>query len=362
MKKILFLAMGLGSGGAERQMVTVAASLKKRGYDVSMVCYVEQKFFVQQLESERIPIHWRVENTYIKRICKIRKLIRNGNYDVVISFLSGANILNNLAAIGGRNWRVITGERSSKVEGFQSIRGKTFAWFQRYADYIVCNSNNAKRLWKKFYPIQSNKLLTIYNAVKLADISSEYKVRQNGRLKIVVAASYQQLKNPIGVTKAFTLLNNEEKAKVELHWYGDNDIGDRSEVYNETIELIDKFKLTNTVYLHRNTDRIHDRMKEADFVALFSSVEGLPNAICEGMTIGKPIIMSRVSDYNVLVDESNGFLCDWDKPDSIKDALISAINLADNEIIEMGNASKEKAVRLFSEQEILDKWIKLIEE
>lgn len=361
MKRVLFLAMGLGSGGAERQMVTIATLLKKRGYDVSIACYLNRDYFAPVLAEEQIPIHWCVESNYLKRIYKIRKLIRSGGYDVVISFLSGANILNNLSAIGGKKWKVITGERSAKVESFQSIRSKMFSIFQYNTDKIVCNSNNAKGLWEKYYPKYSNKLITIYNSVRLSDISSKYIIRQNGKLKIIVAASYQMLKNPIGVVEAFKLLNDDAKLKVELHWYGGNDIGERVDVYNNASNLIEQYNLSEIIFLHGNTDKIHDKMKESDFVALFSSVEGLPNAICEGMTIGKPIIMSRVSDYSVLVEESNGFLCDWDNPESIKDAVMSAISLSNEEIIKMGGTSLRKSEELFSKDAVINKWIKLIE-
>ena len=101
-------------------------------------------------------------------------------------------------------------------------------------------------------------------------------------------------------------------------------------------------------------------MNEADVVALFSELEGLPNAICEGMMIGKPVIMTKVSDYANLVDESNGVLCDWDNPDSIKDALVCVINLSEKQLIELGENSMEKSKMLFSKDIILNLWVELL--
>ena len=100
-------------------------------------------------------------------------------------------------------------------------------------------------------------------------------------------------------------------------------------------------------------------MHEADVVALFSELEGLPNAICEGMMLGKPIIMSRVSDYEKLVDDSNGFLCDWNNPKSIKGALMSAVKLSENELDKMGNSSRLKAHKYFSKETIINQWLEL---
>lgn len=101
-------------------------------------------------------------------------------------------------------------------------------------------------------------------------------------------------------------------------------------------------------------------MNEADAVGLFSKYEGLPNAICEGMMLGKPIVMTRVSDYATLVDDSNGFLCDWDSSETIKNALLRLINLRKDELLEKGKNSKTRAERLFSKERIIKQWTDFI--
>lgn len=101
-------------------------------------------------------------------------------------------------------------------------------------------------------------------------------------------------------------------------------------------------------------------MNQADIIGLFSELEGLPNAICEGMMLGKPIIMTHVSDFELLVDENNGFLCDWDNPLSIRDTLRKTINLTNEDLIRMGKNSKEKAEKLFPEEVIINQWLSYI--
>ena len=44
--KVLCLIDGLGSGGAQRQLVGLASLLKKEGYDVLVVYYHGDHFFV----------------------------------------------------------------------------------------------------------------------------------------------------------------------------------------------------------------------------------------------------------------------------------------------------------------------------
>lgn len=192
--KILCVIDSLGSGGAQRQIVTLSKLLNDKGYDVSVLCYTNEYFFSEYLEKDDIPIHWVNKSNYIERIFSVRRFIRRGNYDAVISFLDVPNFLNCFAAIGGKSWKVITSERSAKKEVLQSRQGRIFAWFQRFADAIVCNSNNAKEMWIEYYPKYKNKLEVIYNPVILPTISSKYISKRNGKLHIVVAASYQYLK------------------------------------------------------------------------------------------------------------------------------------------------------------------------
>lgn len=363
-KRILFLSpnLGHGGGGAERQIVTVASLLKDRGYDVEFLCYVEGDFYEHILKDKGIPVHRKLLPNYLKRMFFVRRFIRNGKYNAVISFLETPNFLNNFAAIGGKTWKVITGERSAQKKTFLSQKGKIFCWCQRYADYIVCNSENAKQMWLKYCPQYRDKMAVIYNNVMLQKVTSEYVPRRGGKLHMVVAASYQSLKNAIGLINALALLTKDEKGMVHVSWYGRRDISAiGTKVYDEAVSAIEKLSLQCVITLHGETNGIHDKMRKADVVGLFSKFEGLPNVICEGMMLGKPIIMTRVSDYDVLVDESNGALCDWNKIESIKNAILELMNKSISELLLMGEFSRNRAEKLFSKERITSSWIKLLE-
>ena len=360
-KKILFIVNSLASGGAEKQVVTVASYLKKRGYKVEICCHVKHEFHEYILLQNGIKVHWLIENNLLLRILRFRKFIRKGNYNAVISFLPVSNFFNCFAGIGGKKWKIITSERNSFDRLLLPMKDRITISFQKKSDYIVCNSERAKQKWQHYSPLCKNKLLTIYNTILLPQITTNYVPLKNKRLHIVIAATYRYLKNPIGLIQALVLLNESQKRKIEIHWYGRAHIGKTLMAYDESVELINKFDLQNTIYLHGETKDIANKMNEADVVALFSELEGLPNAICEAMLIGKPIIMTRVSDYNILVDGANGFLCDWNNTESIKQAIEGAMNLSKEELLLMGSVSKEKAEKLFSERSVIDEWVSIIE-
>lgn len=359
--KILFLIDSLGSGGAQRQMTTIAPFLKQQEVYVEVLCYYRNVFFANTLLENGIPIHWITPKNFLIRIFRIRHFIRKGNFDAVISFLHTPDLLNCLAAIGGHTWKVITSERSAKEEIFHTRRGKLIGWLKRYSDAIVCNSENARQMWVKYYPQYKNKLKVIYNIVTLPEIDTMYMPRKDGKTHIVVAASYQYLKNPINVIEAINLLEEDKKKSLVLEWYGVKNVSQSgTQVYEKALSLVKKYNLQHVVHLNDSTSSINVIMNNADIIGLFSRLEGLPNTICEGMSLSKPIIMSKVSDYEVLVDESNGVLCDWNDIISIKEAFGALLCTSNEQLMVMGKNSLKKAELIFGKEVILNQWKKVI--
>lgn len=360
--KLLFFIDSLGSGGAQRQMVTIAPLMKRRGIQVEFLCYHRDIFFKGLLDEIDINVHWIITSNPVLRIWRIRSFIRKGNYDAVVSFLETPDLLNCLAAIGRHKWKVITSERSAKEDVFTTWRGKLTGWMKRYSDSIVCNSENARRMWLKYYPQYEDKLKVIYNIVTLPSFTSEYVLRKDGKTHIVVVASYQYLKNPGNVVEAVNLLGNDEKSRLILDWYGKKQVSQGgTRAYEEAVKLVEQYGLQEVIHLNGQTSLVAEKMKEADVVGLFSKLEGLPNTICEAMTLCKPIIMSRVSDYAILVDEGNGILCNGNDIVSIKDALhVLLSQWSDKQFLIAGENSVKKAALLFEKERILNQWMKVI--
>lgn len=366
MKKILFLG-GLNPGGAEHQMVVLAMLLKKEGYDVTYLCSDSADFYQKILEESNVQII-KIKDSKIASVLKMSiprstiivfNLIKKVRYDTVISFLGDWNFYNCVTAkLKSTKHKVITGIRNNRDEVFLWKREKFYNKFECYADYKVSNSDAAKNKFAKYYPSLASKLLTIYNIVDLPMIHTDYCVRRKNKVHIIVPASYRDVKNPMGLLKALTLMNKDERSRLQVDWYGS--IKNGKACYDAMVSFIKENELNEVVFLFDATTDIANKVNEADMVGLFSSSEGLPNSICEGMMLGKPVVMTRVSDYDVLVDQTNGFLCDWDNPQSIKEALLKASRLSDEELLKMGECSKNKAESLFSKEVVLEQWKQII--
>ena len=155
-------------------------------------------------------------------------------------------------------------------------------------------------------------------------------------------------------------LASEEKERICIEWYGKKEprIGDTA-AYDQAVHLVNTYGLNNVIKLHEETSDIFHIMVQADAIALFSTVEGLPNAVCEGMMLSKPIIMSRVSDYDMFSSGKGVYLCDAENVESIQNALTLFINASDEELQRMGTANKALAERFFAPEYIVKQWMNL---
>ena len=359
-KNVLLFIDCLGSGGAQRQVVNLAIALKKRNYNVSVMVYLDVPFYNKSLEENNIPIILCSGNKF-SRIFKVRRKINSLKPNVVVAFLEGACFMACISKIG-KKWKLITTERSAKDSTFTSRRNKFFNKFEKYSDIKIANSYNAISKWKKHFPKFSDRYHVIYNGTTVPEglIYDNYQYRKDGKLNLVVAASYQQLKNPILLVEAVNLLTDEQKNQLCIDWYGQPVVLGNTEIFDIAKSNAEKYALSKVIHFNKETNEIYKKMAESDVVGLFSTVEGLPNVICEGMMLGKPIVMSKVSDYDVLVN-GNGYLCDPNSIESIKDALISIINTPIEDLEKMGKKSREKAYELFAIDGVERQWLEYIE-
>ena len=354
--RIALLIDSLGSGGAQRQIVNLAIELKRRGHCVDLVYYHQDEFHMATLLKADISPILVSNSGAISRLVGIRKQLKALNPEIVIAYLNTPGFCASVASLGKHNWKLIVSERNANRDAFLNKKSNLMKYVQaKVADQIVCNSWSARKLWEEFFPNASQKIETIYNIIDVPQI--ELSNHRESKCKIVVPARYDSEKNLDGLLQALLLLSEEERQALEIHWYGRNRVGDEIvEVYRKGIDYINEHGLQHCISLNSETNMIYPIMAEADFVALFSHREGLPNAIIEGMTLKKPVVMSKVSDYAVLVNEENGFLCNPNSSEDIARALRGAISTSPAQRTEMGNKSYEKIKTICSRDVVISQW------
>ena len=81
------------------------------------------------------------------------------------------------------------------------------------------------------------------------------------KCRVIVAARYEPEKNLLGMIQAVHMLNFDEKAKLEIHWYGKSNCSiDKESQLDKGKKLIKKYGLDKCIFLHDATDKIHEIM------------------------------------------------------------------------------------------------------
>lgn len=360
--RILCVIDNLGSGGAQRQLTNLAIGFKERGHTVSFLTYHPHNFFKEMLDEVKIPIETVTEPIYFKRLLKMRSIIRKGNYDSVLSFLEAPSFICELAGLPYRKWKLVVGERNADPKIFTSLRAKFFRYMHMFADAVVANSNANVKLIARVNPfIFKSKCHTIYNMVDINvwKPSDNYIIRKNGKTEFIVVASHQYAKNAKSLIEALNLLSDNEKSLISIKWYG-GESSDNSFV--EARELLSRYKLNDVLEFLSPVKNIHEKMKDSDCCALFSYHEGLPNTICEGMALGKPVIGTKVSDVPKLIKEGlGGYLCNAESVESIVKVIRNMMNCSNEQLIAMGKYNRKRAISLFNKEKIIERYIKVLQ-
>jgi glycosyltransferase involved in cell wall biosynthesis len=363
---IVIVIDDLRPGGSQRQMVTLARNFSDRGDFVHVVFYCPNYHYASFLQKHHVSLTHLNSRSNLERILTFRKFIRENNPDVVISFLGIPSFLSELASIPKKKWILIAGERSANPVIFKSFKGRFIRLFHFFADFVVSNSHENISMIRKVNPfLNKAKLRVIYNSIDLERFvpNENYLFKKDGKLKIIVPASYRKLKNPIGLIRALSLLSVYERNYLVIDWFGEKIYDShRDNVLKECEELIDQHQLHESIRLHNINENIDSLMQNYDAVGLFSFHEGLPNAICEGMACGKVILSSTVSDIPGFISEGkNGFLFNPKNVSEIVSALRRII-ATDPAILKlMGKKNRIIAEKLFKNQVNFNEYIKLIE-
>lgn len=360
---ILCVIDELGSGGAQRQLVELALGFRAAGHEVEFLTYHPDQFYYSYLQNAEIPITLILSKYYILRFFKMRRFIRNGNYNAVISFLQASNFICELAGFPYRKWKLIVGERSANPNIYKSIKLKLYRWFHLFADYVVANSQANMQIVKSINPLLStSKCRIIYNIVdfKQWNPTNDYIPRKNGKLKLVIAARHQKLKNLNGLVEAIARLSQNERSLLEIEWYGDRI---EEPYYDNSLinakQLIKLFELEDIITFYPATKDLNLKIREADVVGLFSFYEGFPNVICEGMACAKPVICSSVSDIPLILSYDKNLIFSPMAIDSIQNTLSYIMSISNERLIEIGQINLKLAKVNFNNDSIIQKYLDL---
>ena len=111
------------------------------------------------------------------------------------------------------------------------------------------------------------------------------------------------------------------------------------------------------------SNQMEEIIAVADCVVLPSYREGLSRVLLEAASMEKPIITTDVPGCKDVVDHGvNGFLCEVKNSESLAEQMIRMLKLSIEERETMGKRSREKIIKEFHEDILINKYMKTVKE
>lgn len=162
-----------------------------------------------------------------------------------------------------------------------------------------------KNTLQKKYPIKKGTFSTYASNVKLDSLDVLVSPKQ-WKLKTIInitsiGSLEQMYKAPDIVIDAINILNkNEDKIQANLIWMGDGKFKNTMLINAKEKGLDKNIKFVGNV----SKQLVFEYLNSSDLFILASRTEGLPRAIIEAMSIGIPIIGTKVGGIPELIEES----------------------------------------------------------
>jgi len=358
-KRIVLVISSLSSGGAERVMVTLANNLAWRGYKVTLITLRSNKcdWYTLDKSVTRIVVghvDYKSPLSYIvncfKKTMHIRKLFITLHPEIIISFLTGVNIIVMLASLGlGK--KVIISERVDPTMHrtipitWKLMRKLTYP----FVDNLVVQTSSIANY---FSPRLKSKVVVIPNPVLPQSSLSQKNTHFQKPCIVAMGRLVNQKGFDLLITSFSQIAIKYPAWKLVIIGEGDK--------RRELEQLVARFKLKDKVTLMGRIINPQSMLQHADIFVLSSRYEGFPNALLEAMACGLPVISFNCPSgpAEIIHHNYDGIL--------VSPADMPQLTLAMERLIKskplrkkLGNNAKYVTTR-YSVDIIIEKWEKLI--
>ncbi len=354
----------LGSGGAQRQVIEMAAALPRFGWQVAAVWYNDVDHFydppaIEGVERAPIPRSGRGDPRFFARI---RSQLSKSRTDVVHAFLDRPAMYAALARSFAGAAPLITAVRCSSA-AFEEDRNVAamYVGAAHLSDHVTVNAADVVD-WLVAREVHEDRISHVPNVIPSAIVKrtpstpaqrsaclGSYGLSDN-EPPIVMMGRFDEYKNQDGLLRAVKLLTDRGNKVPPVLLIGAPSHPERM----TKLRAMACAPAMPKVVLAPPTADPWTVMEAARLVALTSHSEGTPNVLLEALGLGCHAMAVPVGDVPLLVVKNKtGVLARSTSDDAIADALESALTMTPEAVDAMCAAARDDVVARFDAQAVV---------
>ncbi len=360
--KLLFFISSLNCGGAQRVCVTLCNHWAAGGWDVTLATFddgSEPLFFRPEprvrlvtlglaRESEGL-VHSALNN--VRRVARLRRFVRDERPSRILSFIDSTNVLALIAA-RGTGIPVVVAERVDPAHHtiprpWRVLRRLCYPWASAIAVQTRSIAAYFPARWRE-------RIVVIPNPFPgLEDQNPGERERAGGRRTIIAMGRLTHQKGFDLLIGAFASIAGA-RPDWDLVILGEG--SERSALAAE----IERLGLSTRVTMPGNDPRPLQALRRADLFVLSSRYEGFPNALCEAMACGLPVISFDCPSgpADIIRDGVDGLLVPPEDGGALAAAMMDLTGNAER-ARELGERAVAVATR-FSVERIAAEWERVL--
>lgn len=354
MKKVLFIIWSLERGGAERFLAGLLTHLDRTKFEPVLCCLNWKGEWGEQIETLGIKVIAlnKKGKVDLKAFAQLRRIIREGEFDIVNTHLWLADTMGRLAAIKEKTPIIVSTAQNVDVWK-KSWHRMVDRWFAKHTNMVIAVSQAVKKYYHEDVGIPTDKINVIPNAIdvsayeNIGDITYLYKDLNITSDDFVIACVGRL--NP---QKAHHFLLESLKPLKSKYTNLKVVIVGKGELKNHLVTLSKEYGVSDIVRFVGHRSDIPQILAFSDALVLPSIFEGLPLCVLEAMASELPVIATDVGGTAELaVDGVTGYIVPPRDPQALTAAIEKLMKLSDQGKA-LGTAGKKIVTERFSIQAI----------
>ena len=357
--QIVFLITGLAYGGAETQLVNLAISLKKRGWEVRVVSMLSPQAFTEELKEAGIPLstlNMRRGVADPRAVFRLVKILREWRPDIMHSHMVHANLLARVVRIFYKIPVLISTAHSIDEGG--RWREVAYRLTDPLADLTTNVSRAAVECYIRVGVAPKNKIRFMPNGIDTTKFIPNKAAGQRLRNELGVVnyfvwlavGRFEEAKDYPNMLRAFSMIVSK-KSDVVLLLVG------QGSLLEEVKKLASELKLEDKVRFLGVRRDVPDLMNAADAFVLSSRWEGFGLVLAEAMSCQLPVVATDSGGPREILNGGKlGHLVPPGDSKALAAAMMKMMSLPEAERQAMGRAGRAYIEANYSLEHVVDQW------